>query len=149
MKTTPLQIGTLILASIVVGCNETRKPMTYADVMKKKEISFPFPASSSNIFYDFKADWQLLSMNVRFDAPVTDCVRHIDAVFAWNDVIEKRTSSYSCVHFTNAALLDTSWGDSAAINKISNGIHAGKNSSHSPEIWVDLDKGIFYFHISD
>jgi len=39
-------------------------------------------------------DWQAYQRLVRFEAPVEDCIRHIDAVLAWDDKLYNRTSSY-------------------------------------------------------
>lgn len=133
------------------------KPLTYAQAIKEKDMDFPLPASSRNIYYGMYADWQAYTRLVRFEAPVEDCLKHIDTVIAWNDKIYGRTSSYPRVPVTHvdsvgAAWLDkTEWFDP---EKLKRGIYVGESSghtpeSHTPEIWVDLDRGVFYFKETD
>lgn len=128
-------------------------PLTYAQAMKEKRIDFPFPPSSHGIHYAMYGDWQAYQRLVRFEAPVEDCIRHIDAVLAWDDKVYNRTSSYPRINVTNVEshggdveMGPTPWFD---VNNLKHGIYAGKDSSHTPEIWVDTDRGIFYFYETD
>ena len=128
------------------------KPLTYAQAIKEKDIDFPLPPSSRNIYYGMYADWQAYTRLVRFEAPAADCLKHIDAVIAWNDKMYKRTSSYPRVQVTQVAPIGAGWLDRASWfdpDKITRGIYTGEGSSHKPEIWVDLDRGIFYFREND
>lgn len=128
------------------------KPLTYEQAIKEKDIDFPLPPSSRKILYGMYADWQAYTLLVRFEAPVEDCLKHIDTVVAWDNKIYKRTSSYPRVQVTHIDPVDTVWLHPASWfdpNKITRGVYAGENSSHKPEIWIDLDRGIFYFREID
>jgi len=128
------------------------KPLTYAEAVTNQDINFPFPATSRDIYFGMYADWQAFTMIARFQAPVQDCVRQIDAVIAWDDQIYHRTSSYPRITITNVAPQGAGWLGSApwfTPETIQHGIYAGQDSSHTPRIWVDTDRGIFYFAEDD
>jgi hypothetical protein len=128
------------------------KPLTYSQATKEKDITFPFPESAHNIYYGIYGEWQAYTMIVRFDAPVQDCLKHIDTVLAWDDKTYGRTSSYPRVTVTNVERVDagfltpTSW---FTPDKITHGVHVGKGGGHVPQIWVDSDRGTFYFRETD
>jgi hypothetical protein len=128
------------------------KPLTYAQAAKKKDITFPLPESAHNIYFGGFWGGQAYTMVVRFDAPTNDCIKHIGTALAWDDRIYNRTSSYPRVAVTNVAPVDagfltpTRWFNP---DKITHGIYAGVWGSHTPQIWVDWDKGVFYFRETD
>jgi len=128
------------------------KPLNYAQAIKEKDITFPLPESARNIYYGIYGEWQAYTMIVRFDAPVQDCIKHIDTVLAWDDKNYNRTSSYPLVTVTNVEPVDagfltpTSW---FTPDKITRGIHVGESGGHVPQIWVDSDSGTFYFRETD
>jgi len=120
--------------------------------MKKKDIDFPLPSSSHDIYYGMFAEWQEYTCIVCFEAPVEDCIKHIATVLAWDDGVYHRTSSYPRLSVTNvetddaACLKPAKW---FTYQEIAHGIYSGTNASHSPQIWVDVDKGVFYFRETD
>ena len=128
------------------------KPLSYAQAIMEKDIDFPLPPSSRNIYHGMYADWQAYTRLVRIEAPQEDCLKHIDAVIAWNDKKHQRTSSYPRIQVAYVApvgagrLERASWFDP---EKITRGIYTGDGSSHKPQIWIDLDRGIFYFQEMD
>jgi len=128
------------------------KPLTYAQALKESDIDFPLPASSSNIYYGMYADWQAYTSIVRFKAPVEDCISHIDKVIAWNDSTYRRKSSFPRTKVTQVDRQGAGWLDPATWftpETITNGLYVGDSASHMPQIWIDLDKGIFYFKEND
>lgn len=128
------------------------KPLTYSQALKESAIDFPLPASSSEIYYGMYADWQAYTRIVRFQAPVEECISQIDKVIAWNDKMYQRTSSYPRTKVSRVQRQGAGWLDPAdwfCPETITNGLYVGENSSHKPQIWIDLDKGIFYFQEND
>jgi hypothetical protein len=124
------------------------KPLSYSQATNKADIRFPLPSSAHDIYYGEYGAWQAYGMLVRFDAPVQDCLKHIDVVLAWDDRTYSRTSSYPRVALTNVEPVDAGFPTPVSWftpHKITRGIHAGAFGSHAPNIWVDLDKGTFYF----
>ncbi|MEO8614590.1 MAG: hypothetical protein ABI600_05565 [Luteolibacter sp.] len=128
------------------------KPLTYEEAVKNPDVDFPLPATSSEIYYGMYADWQTYTRIVRFKAPVEDCISHIDSVIKWDERMYHRTSSYlrkkvSRVDHQGAGCLEPAkW---FTPETITDGLYEGKDSSHTPQIWVDLDRGIFYFKVTD
>ncbi|MPN05732.1 hypothetical protein SDC9_152985 [bioreactor metagenome] len=128
------------------------KPLTYAQASQEKDIACPFPPSAHNIYYGIYGGGQAYTMIVRFDAPVEDCIKHIDTVLAWDDKNYSRTSSYPRVTVTNVEPVDAGFLTPTAWftpDEITHGIHVGEDGSHVPQIWVDSDKGTFYFRETD
>ena len=152
-----LKFMLLATSLILTGCGPdelTRcdKPITYAQAIAKHDINFPFPASRHDIYYGIYGDWQAFTLLVRFEAPVQDCLKHIDTMIAWDDKMGNRTSSYPRVAVTHVDRVDAGNLKPApwfAPDTITNGIYAGTNWSHTPQIWVDLEKGVFYFKETD
>jgi hypothetical protein len=122
-------------------------PLSYAEAIQKEDIHFPLPASSTDIYYGVFADWQVYSNIVRFSAPVDDCLRHVDTVIAWHNQLRNRKFTYPRISVTTVApqgvgqLEHVDW---FTPDRIKNGLYVGKSSSE-PEMWIDLERGIFYF----
>ena len=151
-------LATIVAVFCFTACGPDYKkrydtPLSYAQAIKEKDIDIPLPQSRRNINYAMYGDWQAYQRFVRFEAPVEDCIHHIDIVLAWDDKLYKRTSSYPRMTVSGAEPHDGDrtmgripWFD---VDKIRHGIYTGKASSHTPEIWVDTDRGIFYFFETD
>lgn len=145
---------------VLLGCSPkspntgTRydKPLTYAQATREKDITFPLPLSARNIYFGEAGAWQACTMIARFDAPAVDCIKHIDTVVACDNKNYNRTSSYARVSVTNIEPVDTGFIENASWfnpHRITRGIHVGESGSHVPQIWVDLDRGTFYFRLTD
>ena len=130
------------------------KPLPYAQARREKASDFPLPPSSHDIYHGEYVDWVAYTRIVRFEAPVADCLKHLDVVMAWDDKRYSRTSTYSLVEVTR---VDKSSADALylepapwfAPDTIKHGLYTGKTASHEPEIWIDLDNGVFYFREAD
>ena len=158
MKLSLVRLSITALVACLVSCGPDSKkrydaPLTYDQAIKVKDIDFPLPPTSHNINYAMYADWQAYQRLVRFEAPSEDCIRHIDAVIAWHNKQHKQTSSYPPTEVTTVVPHDgdqtmgpTPWFD---VDKIRHGLFAGKDSSHTPQIWVDRDRGVFYYFETD
>lgn len=123
-------------------------PLTYQEALNKAAIHFPLPPSCSEIHYGIYGDWQIYTELVRFKAPVEDCVKHVDTVIAWRNAQHQKTSSYPRKEVTHVEAPGAGWLEPAPWfdpQSITRGLYAGDDSSWSPQIWVDLDRGIFYF----
>ena len=122
-------------------------PLSYSEAIREKEIHFPLPASSSDIYYGVYGDWQVYSNIVRFTAPVDDCIRHVDTVIAWHNQMHTRKFTYPRIPVTSVepqGVGQLEHADWFTPDSIKHGLYVGKSSSE-PEMWIDLDRGIFYF----
>lgn len=143
----------ILMGMCLIGCGPDEslrydQPMTYAEATNKPDIGFPFPPSSRNIYYGEYQDWQCYTLLVRFQAPVSDCISQIDTVIACDNRIINRTSTYPRITVTNVPFQGSGDFDSVpwfTPNTITHGIYVGTNIDHGPQIWIDTDKGIFYF----
>lgn len=123
-------------------------PLTYSQAMKETDIDFPLPTSSSEIYHGVYADWQAYTRIVRFTAPVEDCISHVDRVIEWNNGIHGRKSSLPRVEVSHVDRQGAGWLEPAGWftpETITNGLYIGDSTKSGPEMWIDLDKGIFYF----
>jgi hypothetical protein len=140
-------IGALIGVTSCGNTSHFDKPLTYQEA-QKAGIELPLPTSSHNITYYAHTEWQECQYAVRFEAPVEDCIRQIPVVLAWDDKFYKRISSHSQTNVTHVDPVSDvpAWFD---IQKITNGIYTGDNGSQKPQIWIDRDRGVFYFLETD
>lgn len=129
-------------------------PLTYQQAVSEEKIDFPFPASSRQIYSASYADWQVAGMFVRFEAPVEECLSHLEKVKAWFNsrhgsrmIWEKdaiNSSSLPTTTLRETRIGPLPWFD---VHHIRNGIHlhAPSDLAIPPEMWVDLDNGFFYY----
>lgn len=128
----------------------------------EQRCPIPLPAGARNVEYAVWSHWISFIVLVRFEAPPEECVKHIDTILTWHDeknpaltTLQKRRPrppSYSGVPVTHVDRVDTSvlkpvpWFNPHLITR---GIHAGVPGSHTPEVWVDLERGVFYYRETD
>src|SRR5450759_3416809 len=97
MKTITNLVACVAVAIGFVSCGPDvvryDRPITLEQA--KKDVRFPLPSSCSNIYYACYMDWQAYVELVRFQAAVTDCIKHVDVVVAWDNTTYRRTNSYS------------------------------------------------------
>lgn len=124
------------------------EPLTLAEVQRRKECNFPFPDSARQIHYGIYADWAAQEYLIRFDAPPEDCVATIAKAMAWHSGPKRPATTQP---FRGALpeciwLSPVRWFEGASIQR---GVYAGEDSSHTPQIWVDLENGRFFYSTRD
>ena len=131
-------------------------PMSRDEALKKG-IRFPFPSTAQNIQiaqYSFGFAYELL---VRFEAPVSVCEQHVAEVLKWHEknwhgkgMPKQEVLSTEKVdhvdYIENFTLKPTPW---FAPGTLKRGLHVGKPGCSVPEMWIDQEKGIFYFRETD
>jgi hypothetical protein len=147
---------------------QTSAPLTLAQANR---CPIDLPPEASNIQYKRWSCWVGLDEYVRFEAPPGICVAHAATVFAaWREGSNPGTTTHPLsptLSPTSAATLSTStkpgrisstkrrsgpeptcpsWFDP---ENISHGLASVNEVSHTPSIWIDLDRGVFYYHLSD
>jgi hypothetical protein len=115
----------------------------------------PLPPTARNIqFYKW---WQFNFFRefVRFEAPVADCIKHIASVrVAWGNEFDYLRNDFEPVHNLEKPPMPSclahergvTWFDPQNIRK---GLTAGGGGSGIPTIWVDTERGVFYYELSD
>ena len=136
---------------------ETKGPQSLED---SSSCPIPLPLTARNIQYASWHQWNFFQEYVRFEAPVEDCRHHVPAVLAhWRKTFDDPMAYKDVgplVPFTDpsdnelglpiaSGVVDVPWFD---VHKIANGEAAGGGSGR-PKIWIDLDRGIFYYRLLD
>jgi hypothetical protein len=126
-------------------------PLTRAEVRSRGELDFPFPESAREIYYAIYADSQPSEYLIRFDAPPAECEATVSRALAWNAAGARIPRDYAPRPFTGRISTSTylhpvPWFDGSIIQS---GLFAGEDSSHAPNIWIDLVAGRFYYRSTD
>jgi len=152
-------------ARMMLGTEESfeRQNMTVTEA--RGCVSVPLPDEASDIsFYGYRC-WQAVNDNLRFHAPQKVCLSHLKTIFDdWAKSGEFHKVDAAATQPTTITRQErprppsntdhsaTRRGDSDRAwfnpDDIRNGVHAG-GGPHTPEVWVDLDRGIFYYRMTD
>lgn len=117
-----------------------------------KHCSVPLPASAHDVYYSNYSDGlQVGEFLVQFEAPVKDCRATADAIYA---AIARKNPKYTAPKFTpvshppraGSSYMPVDWFDNDHIEK---GAVGGKGYEGEPTIWIDEERGIFYYKLSD
>jgi hypothetical protein len=122
----------------------------------------PLPDTARNIQYAlFREGLQAEFDLVRFEAPVEDCCATANKIVAeqnaeaWDEHcrVPGLRPMASADQDPDQPRVDTPpaglpapWFDPQSIR---NGLVAGRTSSHTPAIWIDVERGIFYYQYHD
>lgn len=123
----------------------------------KSGIAFPLPEVAKNIQF---ASWSFgfaYERLVKFEAPVSVCERHVAEVLKQHEMWWKstglpkqetlQTEEVDHVDYEEFHMLKpTPWFDPGSIKKC---LHVGKPGCSVPEIWIDQEKGVFYYRQTD
>lgn len=147
-----------VVLLVVLGCplvprtTETSGPVALAEA--RRGCPIPLPDSARNVRYACYSLWQGYEVYVRFEAPPGDCLAHVNPVFAtWqgqhgfaNGPSQLPRPLISAPERVRSSSLNVTWFD---VQDIRNGVAAGEGGPMSPRIWGDVDRGVFYFAVTD
>jgi len=141
-------------------------PLTI-DQARQQDCPIPLPDSAQHVQWVFAAGGlQALEILVRFEAPVDVCRAHVQTVFdAWSKHWQERGAQGQPMNVGAPPLLPplttlraipapedndmvghATWFD---VEQIKNGSTAGNNGESTPQVWIDEDRGIFYYKLTD
>lgn len=123
----------------------------------QKECPIPLPANAKNISYGHWSCGIGFEDYLRFEAPPETCLAHIAVVLEACSPKEHIASQPSLPKPNKIASppqpvrsssreFDVGWFD---IQNIRNGVTAGRGFSSDPQVWVDTNRGVFYYRITD
>ena len=100
------------------------------------------------------SQWTAYEIFVRFEAPKADCVAFAERIIAAHDREHARSAPVAFAEFegpversvASTPHLETEWFD---IQAIRHGVVGGSGPSHSPKVWIDTDRGVFYYKQTD
>ncbi len=102
--------------------------------------------------------WLSYDAQVRFEAPLVDCLEAAEAVIAAHkkempelsgfDYTQKTIDAEHGLASPRAGFDDENkwWFKPESIKR---GVYFGQASSHNPQIWIDADRSIFYYKRTD
>jgi hypothetical protein len=119
-------------------------------------FKFPFPKSARKIQFAYYHKFLAYVVFLRFEAPSADCIAAVPAIIdsgAFVD-IEKlptetqklRPASSNLDKLQNAGPLVTPWFNP---DEIRIGLETGHAKSYQPKVWIDTERGIFYYQLHD
>jgi hypothetical protein len=138
------------MTSVIV---QSHRPETVQEA--RKHIDFEFPDSAKNIQYAYFSAFHAFDEVLRFEAPPADCRAIAERIIAKYN-LDNPGSAVGALHKLDPTLQDPSehgrpvvspelsapWFDP---NTIRSGLVGGVNEGDGPKIWIDTERGIFYF----
>jgi hypothetical protein len=137
--------------------NQTSKPLTVEEARQK--LTFLLPDSAKNVQFASYREWVAALDFIRFEAPVEDCCAIAQKIIAQHNTEnpDRRVQGLRPLDRTDrnkdqpmlqstTSPLSVPWFDPQSIRK---GFVAGETHSHTPSIWIDAERGVFYYQYTD
>lgn len=113
------------------------------------------PPSAHNLYVSEQGAWLAHHCEVRFDATVEDCIATADRVkVRFADEFDRELQEpfridreRGVVPPSDLVVSRRKWW--LTTNSIRNGLYYPGGGSSEPEVWVDTDRGVFYFRVTD
>ncbi len=153
-------LGLLVAGSLLFAWTmcvpHTRQIDAPVSLAQAEGCPIPLPPTARNIRYRLRRQWIELDETVRFEAPVDVCIAHADTVikacqarFGSEYPVEQKTLAK--MHPPEGAMnsyrsSSPAWFD---VWNIVNGLEAGGGGTLRPKIWIDTDRGVFYYQLTD
>jgi hypothetical protein len=121
----------------------------------RQQFEFDYPESAHDIQFACYYEWIAIEEFVRFAAPVDDCVAFAEATIAQhNEAHPDRPARELCPiaeagdfpEPARSTALSIAWFNPKAIRQ---GFAGGNIGSHTPQLWVDTERGIVYYKYTD
>ena len=142
--------GTIVWVFTHADIDQSDGPVSRDKALQ--HCSLPIPSNAHDVEYaSYAAGLQEGHFYVRFEAPVPDCFDTARTIFANH---AKETPGYVIPEFQpvshpereKSSDLRIEWFDN---DRISKGVTAGTGWSWEPRVWIDEERGIFYYEIND
>ena len=142
----------LIWAIFFPHVTETSGPVS---LDQAEDCPIPLPKEAKNIRFYARFQFNFFVEFVRFEAPADVCLEHIKPTLnAWGETFDYLRDEAEPVRELNELpqLLrlpeeyGVTWFDPHTIRK---GVTAGGGGSGIPMIWVDTERGVFYYMLTD
>lgn len=131
----------------------SEEPMTLDEA--RQQLRFELPEGANNIMYSQYAYWIAYEFTLKFEAPPEVCKKHaLLLIENYNRDnpdrplrVELRELDEPPNPIPSSPPTNVTWFD---VHKIKNGFFAGSSTgSHKPRIWVDADRGVLYYRMTD
>jgi hypothetical protein len=113
----------------------------------RKHLAIALPDEATNIRFSGYRQWIAADDIMRFEAPVEVCLQHATMMLSGRKLepLDGKDLAEVATRPISSNFQDVSWFDLA---KATNVVHA-RGGSHQPAIWIDQDRGTFYYHMTD
>ncbi|MEI8195515.1 MAG: hypothetical protein WCI73_06375 [Phycisphaerae bacterium] len=123
---------------------ESGRPLTYAEARRHSPISLP--PSARNIWIAKHRQWVGFEEYVRFEAPLAECEAFAESLLQNEKLAPVDLTDQEPRHpISPKGIHDLSWFDLA---KVKNGLRNDGNMTLK-QIYIDRDRGVFYYVNSD
>lgn len=133
---------------------KTDAPLTLEQARNK--INFSFPDEASDIYYAHYSQWIAYEFFVRFNASAEVCKSRALLLIEQYNSNENNTQRHIPLEFKQITKppakevidhpLNIIWFD---VHNIKNGFTIGGNNPSQPFIWIDVDRNLFYYRLTD
>lgn len=160
MRSITLLTTTVLLAASTVWwqaskptIEQTTKPLALEEARSKCPISLPREAK--NIQYAYYSDATVHQSFVRFEVPYEIGLSHVDEVFreharrmkwTFKSPAEVALTEAPSLSVTPMPQLHVGWFD---VEKVHRGKTYGELNSWQPQVWIDVDRNVFFFCLTD
>jgi hypothetical protein len=125
-------------------------PLSVAEA--RHHFTFPFPDSAINVHFASYREWIAAKDFIRFEAPAADCIAAAEQLIKDHNAkhpdrtIPALSALEVVKHVVEPEPLSVPWFTPQTIRK---GLVGGQSGSHQPLIWVDTERGVFYYQYRD
>jgi hypothetical protein len=153
MKAAIITLGLIIIAPLALVANWLREPFGGATLLlsqrpltvdeARQQFAFDYPDSARRVRFASFSQWVAYEAILRFEAPADDCIAVAKRVTSAGLVkIEgpSKERAFTSPHFRSE------WFDPESI---ATGFSGGARGHRSPKVWVDTDRGVFYYLVTD
>ncbi len=143
LLTTPPTKATILIVKDPVSLDEARS-----------QVSFPLPDEAVNIMFAEYQEWMAYEFLLKFEAPVDACKAHARLLLKQDNrdnpdspvSVELRPLTASPQAVPPSPPLNATWFD---VENIEQGLTGGEGGSHRPTIWIDTERGLVYYLLTD
>jgi hypothetical protein len=160
MRLITLLVATIALAGSTVWwqvskptIEQTTKPLALEEARQRCPIALP--EGATNIQFAYYSDATVHQSFVRFEVAFETGVSHVDRVFrehaermkwSFKSPAEHAITEAPSLSVTPMSQLHVDWFD---LEKVHHGKTYGELNSWQPQVWIDADRNVFFFCLTD
>jgi hypothetical protein len=135
--------------NVKAGVIQTSAPLSLTAARTRPDCPISLPETATNIQYAVWSLWKASQTFVRFDAPISDCLEHADMIMqpyaqragvsvASTNVVGPLPAPF----IVSPKDLTVPWFD---LPRFSAGVQFEISDGRGPTVWVDTNRGCFYY----
>ena len=131
------------------GVIQTSAPLSLTAARARSDCPISLPETATNIQYAVWSLWKASQTFVRFDAPVSDCLEHAEAImqpYAQSAGLSIASTNVvgplPAPNIVSPKDLAVAWFD---LPRFSAGVQFEVSGRPAPTVWVDTNRGCFYY----